>query len=341
MTKVFGIDISKYQKDMNLETAKNEGIKFAIIRGAYGNSKDTSFESNYSKAKAQGLGVGVYWWTRAVNEAQAKEETEILIKNVLKGKQFEYPIYIDVEDKLLANLGKDKVDAIITSACETLEKNGYYAGFYLNENWYKNMCNGSKLAKRFTVWLAKWTSKEQSQYPMWQFGGETNYIRSNIIADMVCDQDYCYVDFPTIIKEAGLNGFGKTTNETKPQTQTETAQKPAISNGSTKNDEIVYVVKKGDTLSKIASIYGTTYQVLASYNGISNPNVINAGQVIKIPSGTKSNITNTSSRTYIVKAGDTLSSIAKRYGTTYQKIAKDNGISNPNKIYPGQKLIIK
>ena len=54
-----------------------------------------------------------------------------------------------------------------------------------------------------------------------------------------------------------------------------------------------------------------------------------------------SHITNTSSRTYIVKSGDTLSSIAKKYGTTYKKIAKNNNISNPNKIYPGQKLIIK
>ena len=339
--KTLGIDISVWQKDMNLEVAKNEGVNFTIIRGAYGNKKDTSFESNYSKAKAQGLGVGVYWWTRAVNEAQAKEEAELLIKNCLKGKQFEYPIYIDVEDKLLANLGKDKVDAIITSACKTLEANGYYAGFYLNENWYKNMCNGSKLAKRFTVWLAKWSKSEQTSYPMWQFGGETNYIRSNKIAGMTCDQDYCFVDFPTIIKNAGLNGFGKKTNETKPQTQPETTQKPVVSNVSTKNDEIVYVVKKGDTLSKIASKYGTTYQTLASYNGIINPNVINVGQVIKIPNGTMSHITNTSPRTYIVKKGDTLSSIAAKYGTTYKKIARDNNIADPNKIYPGQKLIIR
>ena len=341
MTKVFGIDISVWQKDMNLGIAKNEGVKFAIIRGAYGNKKDTSFESNYSKAKAQGLGVGVYWWTRAVNEAQAKEEAEILIKNCLKGKQFEYPIYIDVEDKLLANLGKDKVDAIITSACETLEANGYYAGFYLNENWYKNKCNGSKLAKRFTVWLAKWTSKEQSQYPMWQFGGEKNYIRSNIIAGMVCDQDYCYVDFPTIIKEKGLNGFSKVETQSKPQTQPETTQKPVVSNVSTKTDEIVYVVKKGDTLSKIASIYSTTYQALAKYNNISNPNIIKVGQIIKIPKGTKKHITDTSPRTHIVKKGETLSSIAAKYGTTYKKIARDNNIVDPNKIYPGQKLIIK
>ena len=331
MTKVFGIDISKYQKDMDLNQAKKEGVNFAIIRGMYGNKKDTSFESNYTKAKNAGLGVGVYWWTRAVNEAQAKEEAQILIDSCLKGKQFEYPIYIDVEDSLLYNLGKSKVDAIITAALETLENAGYYAGFYLNYNWYTNKCNGSELAKKYTVWLARWTSKEQNQYPMWQFGGETNYIRTNQIAGQTCDQDYAYIDFPSIIKNAGLNGFGKESNTGSATTNS----KPVVN--ETVTTEASYTVKKGDTLSGIASKYGTTYQTLASYNGIPNPNKIYVGQVIKIPNG---KVSTSSSTTYIVKKGDTLSGIASKYGTTYQKIASDNGIANPNKIYPGQKLVI-
>lgn len=336
MTKVFGIDISKYQKDMDLNQAKKEGVNFAIIRGMYGNKKDTSFESNYTKAKNAGLAVGVYWWTRAVNEAQAKEEAQILIDTCLKGKQFEYPIYIDVEDKLLSGLGKSKVDAIITSALETLENAGYYAGFYLNYDWYTNKCNGSELAKKYTVWLARWTSKEQSQYPMWQFGGETNYIRTNQIAGQTCDQDYAYTDFPTIIKNAGLNGFGKGSN-----TGTGTTNTIPTVNTSTTIKATSYTVKKGDTLSEIAAKYGTTYQTLASYNGIANPNKIYAGQVIKIPNGTVSTSSNT---TYVVKKGDTLSGIASKYGTTWQKIYQDNKSiigSNPNKIYEGQKLIIK
>lgn len=335
--KTFGIDISKWQKNMDLAKAKQEGVNFVIIRGAYGNSKDMAFESNYTKAKANGLGVGVYWWTRAVNEAQAKEEAQLLIDNCLRGKQFEYPIYIDVEDSLLSNLGKSKVDAIITAACTTLEKAGYYAGFYLNENWYKNKCNGSTLSKRFTVWLAKWSKAEQTSYPMWQFGGESNYIRGNKVAGVVCDQDYCFVDFPTIIKNAGLNGYAKGTSNI---TQAPATQTPTISNVSNNNEQLVYIVKKGDTLAKIAAKYGTTYQVLASYNRISNPNVIKVGQVIKIPKGDINNF-KSNTRSYVVKKGDTLSSIAKRYGTTYQKIAKDNGISNPNIIKVGQVLIIK
>lgn len=218
--KKFGIDISVYQKDMNLSQAKNEGVEFTIIRGAYGDKKDTAFENNYNKAKSLGLGVGVYWWTRAVNGAQAREEAQVLVNTCLKGKQFEYPIYIDVEDSLLKNIGKLKVDEVITEACKTLESNGYYAGFYMNEDWYKNRCNGSSLAKRFTCWIAKWCKSEQTAYPMWQFGGETNYIRGNKVAGVTCDQDYCFVDFPSAIKSAGLNGFSKGANPTPQPKQT-------------------------------------------------------------------------------------------------------------------------
>lgn len=99
-------------------------------------------------------------------------------------------------------------------------------------------------------------------------------------------------------------------------------------------NEIEYVVKKGDTLSGIANKYGTTYQELAEYNNISNPNIINVGQVIKIPTKEKTPIT------YIVKSGDTLTKIASKYETTVEKIAKDNNIKDKNKIYVGQKLII-
>jgi len=108
----------------------------------------------------------------------------------------------------------------------------------------------------------------------------------------------------------------------------------------TPSGETIYVVVKGDTLSRIASLYGTTYQKLAKYNGIANPNLIYPGQRIRIPeaSGKVEKIT------YVVKSGDNLSKIAKAYNTSWQKIYKDNKDvigKNPNLIYPGQKLIIK
>jgi lysozyme len=99
----------------------------------------------------------------------------------------------------------------------------------------------------------------------------------------------------------------------------------------------VYVVKSGDTLSAIAQRFGTTYQYLAQINGIANPNLIFPGQKIKV----QAQALPQNERYYRVVRGDTLSAIAARYGTTYQKIAADNGIANPNLIYTGQVLVIK
>lgn len=100
--------------------------------------------------------------------------------------------------------------------------------------------------------------------------------------------------------------------------------------------DTVYTVKSGDTLAEIADKYNTTYQKLAEYNGITNPNLIYPGQKIKIPTTNK-----TATKTvYTVKKGDTLSGIAAKYGTTYQKLAEYNGIKNPSLIYPGQKITI-
>lgn len=114
---------------------------------------------------------------------------------------------------------------------------------------------------------------------------------------------------------------------------------PAETNTSNSND-IVYTVVKGDTLSGIASKYGTTYQKLAEYNGISNPNLILVGQKIKIPNSNNSS----SSITYVVKSGDTLSGIASKYGMNWKDLYNKNKSvigSNPNLIKPGQVLVIK
>jgi len=93
-----------------------------------------------------------------------------------------------------------------------------------------------------------------------------------------------------------------------------------------------HVVQYGENLSSIATKYRTTYQALASLNGLSNPNMIYAGQVLKV------NEKVSTTRTYTVRSGDNLSSIASRLGTTHQTLAQCNGLSNPNLIYPGQTL---
>ncbi len=326
--KKLGIDISKHQGDINLATLKDK-VEFVIIRAGYSNSIDPKFERNYNLCKELGIPVGAYWYSYALNVDAAKNEANTFL-NVLKGKQFEYPVYLDMEDadgwKKKHGYNFDDSKAISEAFCSIVEGAGYYTGIYASKSWFDTYLKG---LDRYNKWIAHWSNvsyEDKSGVGMHQY---TSKLKLNGYSGNL-DGDYAHTDFPTIIKSGGLNGYGKGIETTKPVKPS----KPQTSS------ETIYIVKKGDTLSGIASRYGTTYQVLASYNGISNPNLIGVGQTIKIPNGTMSHITNTSSRTYIVKSGDTLSSIAKKYGTTYQKIAKDNNISNPNKIYPGQKLTI-
>jgi LysM repeat protein len=175
---------------------------------------------------------------------------------------------------------------------------------------------------------------------MWQFGGETNKIRSNKVAGQVCDQDYCYVDFPAIIKAAGLNGYKKGTVDNG--TQTVNGNTP-VTHTETTTKETTYTVKRGDTLSGIAAKFGTTYQKLAEINGISNPNFISVGQVLKINTTktTAQTTSNSGKQYYYVKRGDTLSHIARKYGTTVARLVALNGIRNANKIYVGQSIRVK
>lgn len=106
---------------------------------------------------------------------------------------------------------------------------------------------------------------------------------------------------------------------------------------------IEYTVQRGNTLSQIASIYGTTIQEIASINGITNVNLIFPGQILKIP--TNSTVNGNETRAtgkiiYTVQRGNTLSQIAQRYGVTVNQIVTLNNISNPNLIFPGEKLRI-
>ena len=113
---------------------------------------------------------------------------------------------------------------------------------------------------------------------------------------------------------------------------------------TTSSCNITYEVVSGDTLGKIAKKFGTTYQKIASINGITNPDKIQVGQALKIPGPCSSSISSFSSAqnssssftTYEIVGGDTLSRIAKRFGTSYQELARINGIENPHKIKVGQ-----
>lgn len=227
--KKFGIDISAWQKGFNFDKAKAEGVEFAILRGAYHKSKDTCFEDFYAACKKRSIPVGVYLYSMATTVAEAKEEANLLIANVLKGKQFEYPIYMDVEDKTQRDLGKDRLTEIMVAFLETLENAGYYVGIYSTANFLKSYTHESKLAA-YDKWIAQWSKNctYTGDYGMWQYGGETNLIRSNKVAGVVCDQDYALMDYPAIIKKAGLNGFGSGAAEDPKEEKVEKEYTPTV-----------------------------------------------------------------------------------------------------------------
>ena len=213
-----GIDISKWQGDFDLAEAKAEGQEFVIIKAGGGNDGlyvDRCFETNYKKAKTLGMPVGCYFFSLAKSEAEAVKEAEYFYENCLKGKQFELPVYIDVEGELL-KIEKSKLTAIIKTWCDTLEKKGYFVGIYASLSAFESRVNDEELAL-YTHWVAHWANecgyKNKSILGMWQFGGETNPIRSNKVAGVVCDQDYMLIDYSDVIKNKGFNGFKKTTKK--------------------------------------------------------------------------------------------------------------------------------
>ena len=328
-----GLDISSYQNGISFNAIKNS-VEFLILRAGFTGwgtgvsyNKDNCFENFYNQAKSRGIPVGAYWYSCANTYQKGVDEANYMYNNCLKGKQFEYPIYIDVEDTHHQVGNKNGVTQAIKGFCETLEAKGYYVGIYASDiSGFQDKMNIGEL-NAYDKWVARYgsTPKYVSSYGMWQSSssGRINGYNGNL------DTDVAYKDYPSIIKSNGLNGYAGGTVTPSPQPSPQPVPQPT---------ETTYTVVAGDTLSGIASRYGTTYQELARINNIANPNLIYVGQVIKIPTSGTNSTSNVI--TYTVKKGDTLSGIASRYGTTYQKIAQDNGIANPNLIYAGQVLKI-
>lgn len=200
----FGIDISRWQKGFDLAKAKrDEKIEFVIIKAGGGDDglyKDSSFDSHYANAKACGLKIGAYFYSKATTVEQANSEADKMLE-IIKGKAFDMPIYYDVEEKVMTSLDKLRLTSIICAFCGKIQQAGYKAGVYSNA-WVINKCVTSNL-KSYSMWIAAWTYNKPKldgglTVDVWQFGGETNLQRSNKINGITVDQDYCYVDFGSV-----------------------------------------------------------------------------------------------------------------------------------------------
>lgn len=201
-----GIDVSKHQGTIDWQKVKASGVDFAMIRAGYGrydNQKDECFEENYKNAKQAGVKVGAYLYSYAKSVDDAKKEAETFLKWI-SGKQFEYPVAFDVEEKAQSDKGKQFVSDIIRVFCETVEKAGYYVCIYANKYWLDNFVDDD-CKKKYDAWLAQWAEKATyaGNYGIWQYSSQGSVDGISGRSDM----DESYKDYYSIMKNKGLNGF--------------------------------------------------------------------------------------------------------------------------------------
>lgn len=175
----FGIDVSKWNKDIDWEKAKAAGVEFAIIRCGYRGSstgtlvEDPYFYRNIEGAKAAGVKVGLYFFTQATNAVEAVEEASMVLC-LNDGRPLDYPIFIDTEGAG-GNGRADGLDTVtrtevVEAFCETIEGAGYRAGIYASRNWYYNRLDMTRLDSN-VIWLAEYREypKYEGKYELWQY----------------------------------------------------------------------------------------------------------------------------------------------------------------------------
>lgn len=301
---MYGIDISKHNGNINLEQYKGQ---FVIIRVGYGHFHlDEKFERNVNECKRLGIPFGVYHYSYALNEADAEAEARGVLNAIAKYKNdIKVGVWFDMEDadgykkKHGFKFSNSTIAPICFKFCKMIEDAGYYSGIYTSSSWLQYV-NG--LNDRFDKWVANWSKNDGTQHTNTsQYGTLQQYTSKPL------DKNVMYADLSRYSR-------GNTT-PVKPQ------PKPI--------DQIADEVIAGqwgngaDRKKRLTD---------AGYNYDAVQKAVNQKMNAK---------KQTAHAYYVVKRGDTLSGIASKYGTTWQKLQAMNGIRNPNKIYPGQRIRVK
>ena len=298
---MYGIDISKHNGDINLEPYRRQ---FVIIRAGYGNfTKDEKFARNVIECKRLGIPFGVYLYSYALNAEEAKAEAHALLKVLEPIKnEIKVGVWFDMEDadgykkKHGFKFTHENISAICYAFAKTIEDAGYYSGIYTSSSWLpyiKPECD------RFDKWVASWGTNDGTlQNDTSKFGTIHQYTSKPI------DKNIMYAD----ISRYDMNK--KNTSTKNPL--------DAFTNGELADKVIAGEFGAGDARKNaLGARYEAVQAIVNKKLGIKNPVY------------------------YTVKSGDTLSKIASRFGTTYQKIAQMNGIGNPNRIHVGQRLRVR
>ncbi len=187
-----GIDVSKWNREIDWDKVKAAGVDFVIIRAGYRGSStgslvvDPYFEANIKGASMAGVKVGVYFFTQAVNEVEAVEEASMVLE-LTQDYSLDYPIFIDTEgaggNGRADNLTVEERTLVCDAFCRTVENAGGESGVYASRNWYYNRVEVSRL-ERYYIWLAEYRSAPlyDGYYHMWQYTskGSIEGIEGNV-----------------------------------------------------------------------------------------------------------------------------------------------------------------
>ena len=203
MVTLKGIDVSNWQGDIDWKKVKESGkVDFAIIRAGSGTSYiDEKLYDNVKGCEENGIPYGLYWFSYAMTIEQAKKEAELcykaieLCRKAIKGFSLSYPVFLDQEADEQVALGKKVLADMAKTFCEYLKARDIYVGFYSYLSWVNNIVGD---VSAYDLWVAHISSKCgcTKPYTMWQYSYKGRI--PGIAGDV--DLDYCYVDYPSIIK---------------------------------------------------------------------------------------------------------------------------------------------
>jgi len=309
-----GIDVSEWQGNIDFETVKQAGIEAVYIRSSEGSDYvDHYFEANYAKAREAGLRIGFYHYVTARTIEEGREQARFFA-SVVSSKEIDLRLAMDFES--FGNLSVQQINEISEAFLTTLEEvTGKEVVIYSDASNARDVFS-RELAESYPIWVAEYFAQEPFDNGKWETWVGFQYTdrgRVSGISGSVDRDEFTngiFLDERSMLPES----------ENKPVTERTTE----------------YVVRRGDTLTKIAAQFDTTVERLVEENNIANPNLIFPGQILRI-----TNVPNpVRTIEYVVRRGNTLSQIARDYGTTVAALVEENNIANPNLIFPGQILRI-
>ncbi len=201
--KLYGVDVSAYNGNIDWTALAGNDIDFVIMRGGKQPSEeeayyeDDKFDLNYEAAHNVGLKVGVYIRCGATTWESFEASINAFLETI-DGKQFDYPVYLDVEEDAQAALGKEVMTKYVLDALAMIEAAGYEAGVYANLNWFTNYLDRDAIAAEgYPLWLARYTHDDTSNdysehYCMWQYSNKGDLAGNGSSA---IDLDVSYMDF--------------------------------------------------------------------------------------------------------------------------------------------------